>query len=82
MCMKWKPWNGRFINLKVIKQMFKVKMYWSEQGGHTHVRVFAGFGEGSFGKCGELVFRNEEWAAFRRGIYYNNPVEFIKDETK
>jgi len=33
-------------------------------GGHTHIRVFAGQGETSLGKCGDLVFRNEEWVEF------------------
>lgn len=38
---------------------------WQEQGGHTHVRVFAGTeGSASLGKCGDLVFRNEEWTDF------------------
>jgi len=32
-------------------------------GGHTHVRVFAGEGQ-TLGKCGDLIFRNEEWEAF------------------
>lgn len=31
------------------------------RGGHTHVAVFAGKTEASRGKCGDLVFRNEEW---------------------
>lgn len=30
-------------------------------GGHTHVEVFAGRDEHHRGKCGDLVFRNEEW---------------------
>lgn len=35
------------------------------QGGHTHVRLFAGPHEGALGKCGDLAFRNEEWEAFK-----------------
>jgi hypothetical protein len=31
-------------------------------GAHTHVRVFAG--TGTLGKCGDLVFRAEEWQKF------------------
>lgn len=37
-------------------------------GGHTHVRLFAGKGAGSLGKCGGLIFRNEEWTAFRKEV--------------
>jgi hypothetical protein len=36
----------------------------SVKGAHTHVSLFAGKGTLSLGKCGDLVFRNEEWAAF------------------
>lgn len=42
--------------------MFRLR--WKEAGGHTHVRVFAGKGTISLGHCGNLVFRNEEWADF------------------
>lgn len=38
------------------------------QGGHVHVRVFAGKGEGALGKCGDLVFRENEWDAFRADV--------------
>jgi len=34
-------------------------------GGHTHVAVFAGKDEDHRGKCGDLVFRNEEWHLFQ-----------------
>jgi hypothetical protein len=37
-----------------------------EAGAHTHVRVFAGLNSRSLGCCGTLVFRNDEFAAFRR----------------
>ena len=40
------------------------RLRFDEQGGHTHVRVFAGKGAAVLGKCGDLVFRNEEWADF------------------
>jgi hypothetical protein len=39
------------------------------QGGHTHVGVFAGPGKLSLGKCGDLVFRNEEWNDFLSELY-------------
>lgn len=38
------------------------------QGGHTHVTVFAGKGTSSLGKCGDLVFRNEEFSFLKEGI--------------
>lgn len=34
----------------------EMKWYWKIMGGHTHVRVFM-----NGAKCGDLVFRNEEW---------------------
>lgn len=34
--------------------------YYKVLGGHTHVRVFM-----NGGKCGDLVFRNEEWEQVR-----------------
>lgn len=46
--------------------MVKFKLYFAVQGRHTHVRFFAG--DGSLGKCGDLVFRNEEWEAFREKL--------------
>lgn len=37
-----------------------MKWYFKVRGGHTHVRVFM-----NRGKCGDLCFRNEEFAAIR-----------------
>lgn len=34
-----------------------LRWYYKELGGHTHVRVFM-----NGGKCGDLVFRNEEFS--------------------
>jgi len=45
----------------------KFRLRFRVLGGHTHVRVFAGKGE-TLGKCGDLVFRNEEWEAFVRQL--------------
>lgn len=59
--------------------MFQMRMYYKELDGHTHVRVFAGFGEGTLGKCGDLVFTNDEWKAFKRSAFPTS-IEFIKDE--
>lgn len=39
-----------------------------EMGAHTHVKLFCGIGTGSLGKCGDLVFRNEEWKFLKDGI--------------
>lgn len=40
------------------------RIYSAVAGGHTHTRWFAGKGSCSLGKCGDLIFRNEEWIAF------------------
>jgi hypothetical protein len=48
----------------------RVRFRFIEKGAHTHVRVFAGFGVGSLGNCGNLVFRNEEWQAFAAALVY------------
>lgn len=37
-----------------------MKWYYQIQGGHTHVRVFM-----NGGKCGDLCFRNEEFAQIK-----------------
>lgn len=37
-----------------------MRWYYKVQGGHTHVRVFM-----NGGKCGDLVFRNEEFNWFK-----------------
>jgi len=47
-------------------------------GGHTHVRFFAGQGDSSLGKCGDLVFRNEEWVAFI-GQLANTSIEILHE---
>jgi hypothetical protein len=36
------------------------RLRYRQQGGHTHIRVFAGTSPYSLGKAGDLVFRNEE----------------------
>ena len=48
--------------------------YYSIQGGHTHVRVFM-----NGGKCGDLVFRNEEFTEISSTPHPH--IRFI-DETK
>ena len=49
-----------------------------ELGGHTHVRLFAGTGPGSLGKCGDLVFRNDEWADFV-GQFRGDDIEILPE---
>lgn len=48
--------------------MFIFRFRYLEQGGHTHIRLFAGRSEASLGKCGDLVMRNEEWERFRSSL--------------
>lgn len=53
-----------------------------ELGGHTHVRLFAGKGQREvpgLPKCGDLVFRNEEWDEFKE-IVKHSDVEIVPDE--
>jgi hypothetical protein len=45
------------------------RLRFQELGAHTHVRVFAGKGTFTLAKCGDLVFRNEEWAEFQKNLY-------------
>ncbi len=52
---------------------------YKKQGGHTHVRLFAGKGSLSLGLCGSLVFRNEEWEDFVGMISLEDNIE-IKEE--
>lgn len=43
----------------------QLKYVWRRMGGHIHVSVFQGKGEGfTWGKNGELVFDEAGWAAF------------------
>ena len=49
------------------------RLRYKEGGGHTHVRVFAGKGSSSLGKCGDLVFRNEEWVDFLKELERRPP---------
>lgn len=55
-----------------------MKWYYKVMGGHTHVRVFMGGG-----KCGDLVFRNEEFNYIRlRLTDHLHPVTQFIDETE
>lgn len=54
-----------------------MKWYYTIQGGHTHVRVFM-----NGGKCGDLVFRNEEFEMIAMSHGIRNTIIFIKEESK
>lgn len=45
-------------------------------GGHVHIRLFAGRGEGSLAKCGDLVMRPDEFEAFKAAAYF---IKFKED---
>jgi hypothetical protein len=40
------------------------RFYAVKAGGHVHVNLWAGKAGSSLGKCGKLVFRDEEWTDF------------------
>lgn len=55
--------------------MLFMKYVYVVQGGHTHINVYAGqvapdFATAGYtlGKCGSLVFRNEEFTAFKQAM--------------
>lgn len=49
--------------------------YHTEEGGHTHIRVFM-----NGAKCGDLVFRNEEFAEIVRDACDRNArIRFTQD---
>jgi hypothetical protein len=61
--------------------MTRFRFRWELLGGHVHVRVFAGQeNSSSFGKAGELVFREEEWADFRRLIGAKPGFDVVQDD--
>lgn len=45
------------------------RMKYEKLGGHVHVAVFAGKGTRTLGKCGDLVFREEEWEEFQKNLF-------------
>lgn len=45
--------------------MLLIRIRYRPRGGHVHCRVFtASSNDGTWEKCGELVFDQEEWLAF------------------
>ena len=63
----------------------KFRLRYEVIGGHTHVRFFAGKSSSSLGKCGDLVFRNEEWQEFLRELDrrpHGGCIEVMPEEAK
>lgn len=54
-----------------------MKWYYKVLGGHTHVRVFM-----NGGKCGDLVFRNEEFQMVMDSANVRDTIIFINEDTK
>lgn len=53
-----------------------IDWHYTKAGAHTHVRVFM---HGA--KCGDLCFRNEEFAEIRRDAGDPNPIiRFVPDD--
>ncbi len=42
------------------------KTYYQRLGDHVHCRLFCGPQKGALGKCGDIVFRHEEFAEFTK----------------
>lgn len=55
-------------------------------GGHMHIRVFAGKSGCTYGKAGDLIFTEEEWARLENvlkagsGVFDGMVVEIVPDE--
>jgi hypothetical protein len=58
------------------------KIYYRQSASHTHVRVFSAKDDPNrtYGKNGDLIFRNEEWADFQLVVGRNATVEWIKED--
>lgn len=52
-----------------------LKIRAQQANSHTHVGFWMGNTEGSLGKCGDLVFRNEEWPIFSEIFGYGGKPE-------
>lgn len=59
----------------------RFRFHYYVQGGHTHVRVFAGVARtgATLGSAGNLVFRNEEWEDFMASVEHGL-IEFVPDK--
>lgn len=40
---------------------YTFRVRYEQRGSHVHCRVFSGPKGSTLGKCGDLVFREEEW---------------------
>lgn len=62
--------------------MSAFRFRYEELGGHTHVRVFAGSDlKSTLGKCGDLIFTNEEWQAFRNKLPTSASVAYVEEDS-
>jgi hypothetical protein len=48
---------------------YKIRFYYQQAGGHTHMRVFSGrnIENSTLGKAGDLCMTNEEFESFMDG---------------
>ena len=54
------------------------RIYHKLAGAHVHMRVFSGPKNGSLGKCGELIMREDEFAEFF--IRAGRLLEFVPED--
>lgn len=61
--------------------MISFNIYFRKDGGHVRTRWFAGREDGTKGLCGQLTFREEEWADLkaRLSVYDSTAFNFIDD---
>jgi hypothetical protein len=52
-----------------MEPLYKMKVYYQELGGHTHLVIFTGHNidNGTCGKAGELIMTTEEFEAWMQG---------------
>jgi hypothetical protein len=58
----------------------RFRFYYRERGSHTHVRLFGAKDDGAFALVGVLIYRNDEWLAFRLDTQETR-FEFLPEET-
>lgn len=54
------------------------KLYYKKLGGHVHCRLFCGPTRGALGKCGDIVFRDNEFTEFTQ-IHKTLPIVFVRE---
>ena len=58
------------------------RIYYEVLGGHTHTRWYSGGNpNGMMGKCGDLIFVNDEFDALR-ALLHHSTVEFREERRK